>query len=304
MGSTTSRVAILLATYNGALYIEEQVNSILWQTHGAWHIFVRDDGSTDGTVELLQRRVPAERLTIIPRSVGEGGGPAKNFFSILSQVPLAQFSHVAFCDQDDIWAPRKLERALECLASDGADGYSCNLVPFDVNRQAAWYLRKSQSEKEFDYLFQGASAGCTYVLTGRAAALIQSKVPDIMAAPVAGFSHDWAIYALCRSYGHKWVQDTHAYIFYRQHSSNSFGAMPSYGGLFARLKLARSGWYRRNVLWLGGLLSGSEEERRILAKVQRFSLADRVSLALDAKRFRRTPRDALFFGLVVVAGAM
>lgn len=304
MDSTMSRVAILLATYNGALYIEEQLNSILWQTHGDWHIFARDDGSTDGTVELLQRHVPAGRLTVIPRSVGEGGGPSKNFFSILNEVPLAEFSHVALCDQDDIWAPCKLERALECLERDGAEGYSCNLVPFDLGRQAAWYLRKSQAEKEFDYLFQGASAGCTYVLTRRAAAFIQDKIPSIMAAPAAKFSHDWTIYALCRSYGHKWVQDTGAYIFYRQHSGNSFGALPSFGGLLARLKLARSGWYRRNVLWLGGLLSGSEEERRILAKVERFSLADRISLARNATRFRRNSREVLFFSVVVTLGAI
>lgn len=303
MNSQTPRVAILLATYNGEKFIGEQISSIQWQTHTSWHIFARDDGSTDRTVELLKALVPADRLTLIDRSIGEGGAPAKNFFSLLQQVPLENFSHVAFCDQDDIWAPRKLESAIACMREAGADGYSCNLIPFDLQQQRAWFLQKSQDQKEFDYLFQGASAGCTYVLTSRAAQLVQEKVPRIMAAPPYGFSHDWTIYALCRSFGYAWYQDKNAYIFYRQHAANSFGALPSFGGLLARLRLARSGWYRNNVLWLGALLAGGVEERRILSMVERCSLADRLGLARRASSFRRTNRDALFFGLVVALGA-
>lgn len=296
------RVAILLATYNGRTYIEEQVNSICWQTHPQWHLFVRDDGSKDGTVEFVRTLVPGQNLTIIDPASDVGGSPSRNFFAILRAVNLNEFDYVAFCDQDDIWAPRKLAHAIECIRKSGAGGYSCNMIPFDNGSQNAWFLNKSFPEQNLDYLFQGASAGCTYVLNRTCAELLQRNIKRICDDPPTGFSHDWTIYALCRSFGQKWHHDKEAHIFYRQHGLNSFGALPSYKGLLARLRLARSGWYRNNILWLGDLLHGHEEERAVLERVRRFSLADRWWLARHCYSFRRRRRDAIFIGIIALCG--
>lgn len=303
MNLTSSKVAIILATYNGAAYIEEQARSILAQTYQAWHVFVRDDGSRDKTLEILGSVLPSERLTIIDSRKGRGGSPALNFFSILKEIDLADFGYVAFCDQDDIWAPGKLSRAVSCLLDASAGGYSSNLIPFDYAKQKAWWLGKSQAEKDFDYLFQGASAGCTYTLTKQAAVLVQTKIDQLLAAPPPQFSHDWAIYAICRSFGFSWYQDAQAHIFYRQHASNSFGALPSLAGLYARFKLARSGWYRAHVIWLAQLLSGKTDEKIVVEKVSRFGLGDRIWLALNAAKFRRRRRDVFLFALVLLCGA-
>jgi rhamnosyltransferase len=304
MSFDLSRVAILLATYNGALYIEEQLRSIQSQTHRSWHIFVRDDGSTDDTIQLLKQVLQPGSFTIIECGLESARGPAKNFFAILQAINLIEFDFIAFCDQDDIWAPRKLERAVECLSLDSAGGYSSNLMPFDNIAGRAWFLKKSYSQKKFDYLFQGASAGCTYVLNRKCAILLQSKVDAILLNPPDGFSHDWSIYAICRSFGENWVHDTQAYIFYRQHSLNAFGAMPSYRGLFERLRLARSGWYRNNIIWIGTLLSGDVGEEEVLSRVKRFNLTDRFWLARESPQFRRRGRDALLFALVSILGLL
>ncbi len=298
------KIAILLATYNGAKYIEEQARSISSQVHQQWHVFVRDDGSTDQTLEILRSIIPQEQITVIDPKLGIGGSPAKNFFSILDAIDLDNFAFIAFCDQDDIWSPRKLSRAVKCLEQATTDGYSSNLIPFDYTKKNAWWLSKSQPEKKFDYLFQGASAGCTYVLTNRAAKLVQARVKSILTAPPPRFSHDWTIYAICRSFGLGWYQDSEAHIFYRQHSANSFGALPSFGGLLARFELARSGWYRQHVTWLAGFLSGSSEEKDIVEKISRFTLIDRMWLVWNAGKFRRRPRDTFLFALALACGAL
>jgi rhamnosyltransferase len=304
MAAGQNRVAVLLATFNGIAFIEEQVRSICWQTHQEWHIFVRDDGSTDGTLEFLRSLISAEKLTIVDSALERGGSPARNFFSILKDVNLDDFDFVSFCDQDDIWAPGKLARGIECLNSTNSGGYSCNLIPFDNGAGAAWYLKKNFPEKEMDYLFQGASAGCTYILSRPYAILLQQKVSAILADPPIGFSHDWTIYALCRSFDFRWFQDAQAHIFYRQHSLNAFGAMPNYKGLFKRLTLARSGWYRSNILWLGGLLQGSAAELAVLDKVKRFGFADRWWLVSHRNALRRRSRDALLLAVIAVGGFM
>lgn len=99
------KLDILLASYNGERYIKQQLFSLLAQTYQEWHLYVRDDGSTDTTIEIiLQFAVMDERITIIKDNKGHLGCK-KNFLELL-QYSNSEF--VIFCDQDDVWLENKL----------------------------------------------------------------------------------------------------------------------------------------------------------------------------------------------------
>ena len=298
------KIAVILATFNGATWLEEQLRSIAAQVGVSCHVFIRDDGSVDdtaGVVAAFMQSCP--QVTRLEPVEGATGTPAGNFLVALRHVDLAEFDYVSFADQDDIWSPGKLARAVECLEQTGAAAYSSDLIAFDNGAGRAWYLRKCGQQRRFDYLFQGASAGCTYVLSRRAAQRVLELTQRLATEDFRRHSHDWLIYAICRSHGLAWHMDRAAFIFYRQHAGNAFGALPAAGGLKARLQLARSGWYRAHVLWLRQFLAATPEETRILSAVGTLRLRDRLWLARNVGNFRREPRDRWMLLLVILSGA-
>ena len=102
-------IAILMATYNGERYLAEQLDSLLAQTCQDWHLYVHDDGSQDGTIAILNSFASAHpgKMTIL--DYPPTGGPCKNFMSMLERV---EAPYYMFCDQDDVWLPRKIELSI------------------------------------------------------------------------------------------------------------------------------------------------------------------------------------------------
>lgn len=285
------KVAILLATYNGSLYIEEQLESFIAQTHKDWHLFARDDGSTDDTVDILNLFASKYKNVTVVDNFGDfTGSAAGNFFKLISFSDYQGFTHVSLADQDDVWAPGKLKAALKTMQLEEAGGYSSNLVSYDNAMKKAGYIDKSQSQKEFDYLFQGASAGCTYVLTRDVCLLVQEKIAAIES--YRGRSHDWLIYALCRTNNIHWVFDKEAHIFYRQHANNVYGAMGAFSGVLARLKLLRSGWYRENILWIAEKSGADIKCATIVDRIKRNSFFDKIYLSKLSSKFRRNKKES------------
>ena len=104
-------VTILLSTYNGEKYIEEQLESIFAQTY--WqncNLFVRDDGSKDGTVAILKKYEKEGKLRL---ECGENIGFVRSFFWLINNAPESDF--YSFADQDDIWNADKIERGVKKL---------------------------------------------------------------------------------------------------------------------------------------------------------------------------------------------
>ncbi len=301
--SAVPSLAVLLATYDGAAYCEDQILSLLWQRDVDVHVYVRDDGSRDGTREILARMAERHpgRITVIDGRGISMGSAAANFFVLLAEAPLDRHSHVAFADQDDVWMPDKMYRATAAMTTAGADGYSSDLIAYHEVDRGAWIVDKKGGEADLDYLFQGASAGCTYVLSRKAAQL----AADVMAhaSPLcAGASHDWILYAICRTYGLAWYRDGTARIVYRQHAANQYGTRRGLAELAAKFRLTRSGWYRTQILWLRNVVRGSDEERRVLAAVERGHVRDRWWLLRQAARFRRTSRDVAQLRAAIMLG--
>ena len=105
MKNTDPLVTILLATFNGAAYLKEQLDSLIRQTYVSWELVVHDDGSTDGTLDILAEYSEMEpRMMLLDDGV-TGLGAVGNFIHLLNHV---RGDLYMFCDQDDIWLENKV----------------------------------------------------------------------------------------------------------------------------------------------------------------------------------------------------
>lgn len=300
----SNRVGVILACFNGQHHITEQILSIVNQQNVNLHIFIGDDGSTDETCEIIQALSSRfSEITMLP--AGEPtGSPAGNFFRLLTYIDLSKFSYIAFADQDDIWSCEKVSRALIKIKINNADGYSSDLINFSFEKQKVKYIKKSHSQRDYDYIFQGASAGCTYVISAGLANEIKNKISHIPFSEFKNRSHDWLIYAIARSMGYKWYCDPESYIFYRQHNANFYAAKSSLSGIISKIRKINNGYYRENILWLQYFINKDKVVSDIFRRIERWSWIDRFYIAIHSNKFRRRRRDAFALFFFVLTGML
>src|SRR5688572_23439491 len=198
----TKGVLVLLAAHDGMRWIAQQVESIRAQDSCRVSILASDDASTDGTHEYLRA---APSVALLPER-GPYGSAGRNFFHLLSRADFSGHDFVAFADQDDLWHPWKLARALECLEREGCDGYSANVTAFwEDGREAL--VDKAHPQRELDFVFEGPGPGCTFVMSTRLARQIQDvlRLHPALADEIS--LHDWFAYAWARSHGFAWFID-------------------------------------------------------------------------------------------------
>ena len=223
MNGLTPRVAILLSTFNGARYLAAQLDSFLRQTVPDWVLFWRDDGSTDGTVPLMEAFASAAgagrcRRVESPHRLGVAG----NFYALIAAAQPLGLS-LAFSDQDDVWLPDKLARGLAALeACRGPALYCSRQILVDdaldpIGPSEPFYRPPSFAAA----LTQNIATGCTVFLDPLAAALIAGS------APPDGPLHDWWSYLLVTGVGGQVIVDSEPTILYRQHAANLIGAPSS-----------------------------------------------------------------------------
>ena len=114
MDQKANRISVVMCTYNGALYLKEQLDSIMNQTYPAWEVIIFDDCSTDDTSAIIQsfaQRYPSIKF----RENTHRMGVQANFAAVISE---AKGDYIACCDQDDVWMPFKLERLLEVVGNN------------------------------------------------------------------------------------------------------------------------------------------------------------------------------------------
>ncbi|WEK44386.1 MAG: glycosyltransferase [Candidatus Sphingomonas colombiensis] len=298
------RICVLMASYNGANFIADQIATILNQQDVEVELFIRDDVSLDATPDIIaaEARRDARVQVVDPQGISTGSA-ARNFLRMLETVDFGDANYIALADQDDLWLSYKLRRAIERITIARAGGYSANLTAFDnEGLREPWLLLKQGAPQRFDHFFQGASAGCTYVLSRAAADAIRPWLATLEYPVDYGISHDWLIYAFARNRELGWVYDDAALLLYRQHSANVYGAQTGLQSVAARIKLLRARWYRRHVLWIASQLDLSTEEQVLVRRVARGNLTDRLWLLAHARQLRRRPRDVLMLRLAIATG--
>ncbi|MBG6055940.1 rhamnosyltransferase [Salinibacterium sp. CAN_S4] len=298
-------IVVLLATFNGARWIPQQVASILDQQGVGVRIIAADDGSTDGTLEWLRELASREpRLTVLEDPTPTGSSAA-NFYRLLRSVDTGN-ALVAFADQDDIWMPGKLRRHAALLAR-GFDGVSSSVTSFTATGKRT-LVRKDYPQRPRDYLLESPGPGSTFLLTPRLAQLTRELLsrPDAV-APEVDF-HDSLIYAIARSHGWSWHIDGESSVDYRQHDDNVMGSNTGLAAALSRLKLIRSHWLRNHAVLLTRVAiqsappSDRPELERILHLLTATGFRSRLVLARMCGQMRRRPRDQRIIALLVAIG--
>jgi rhamnosyltransferase len=288
------RMAVCLAVYNGRQWIAEQVDTILGQKGVDVTVFVSVDASSDDSEELVDQ-MAASNANIKVLGHGEYfGGAAPNFFRILSEVDFSAFDYVCFADQDDIWNHDKLRYAHEKLQATGADAYSSNVIAFWPDQRRV-LIEKSQKQVRWDFLFEAAGPGCTYVLRRELACAVQALVQRRWTEVRQVGMHDWFVYAFARACGYRWVIDDYAGMLYRQHEKNQVGVNRGWQALIHRTGKVFSGWGLRQSALIAELVGLQNDP--FVRQWSSGSWAGLVWLACHAWQCRRRMRDKLLFSL-------
>lgn len=296
-----SHVRILLATYNGARWLDEQLDSISMQQGVRVSIVASDDHSSDGTVAVLSRWAERLPIEVLQSSLERFGSAHRNFLRLIRDTDLGDADYVALSDQDDIWLQGKLLRAVECLNSLNAQGYSSNVTAFwpDGSKQN---IDKAQQLQPLDHLFGSPGPGCTFVLPREVFMDLKTFVTCNFERLQSIWVHDWLIYAFVRARGGRWYIDSQLNMLYRQHGSNEIGVNAGWRAARNRLCLVRSGSYRRDILAIADSVGVSNA---VVEAVRRLNLVDRLFLLFQVRHFRRRLSECMimaFFILVMPRG--
>jgi len=301
-----TKVLVLLATYNGELWVTDQINSILTQKDVDVTLVVSDDRSTDDTVPTIVRNF-GHLPNVVLRTWEEGSGSAgANFRRLFRSTQDASFDYVALADQDDIWNEKKLASAVAQLQENDADGYSCTSTAFWESGKEE-RLTQNPLVRKMDFLFEGAGQGCTFVLTADLFRRVQAFCLTHRDLSEQFHYHDWLIYLLARSWGKKWYFDVNSWIRYRQHGSNEIGSKGSIGAVAKRLQLIKNGWYRRQIDAAVEIYLSQTPDVRIRGFMNIFRAKDSVSrrarLAVTSLRDgRRRLADRTILAVSALAG--
>ena len=218
------KIAVLLAAYNGRNFIREQLDSLLAQTFQEWTLFIHDDGSTDGTPEILSEyaeRFPEKIVLIDAPSKGSAGD---NFMFLLNSVDAP---YIMFCDQDDVWLPQKIEKTYQRMkeVENGRPALvfsDLQIVDQDLKIIAplmSGYQKLDMTKHRVeDFLAENVITGCTMMID-RPLAELSRKCQD----PSQIIVHDWWAALVAAKFGViSCIEEP--LIKYRQHGENSIGA--------------------------------------------------------------------------------
>ncbi|MCP3477064.1 glycosyltransferase family 2 protein [Bradyrhizobium sp. CCGUVB1N3] len=268
-----------MATYNGSEHIEEQLQSLASQTHANWELIVSDDGSTDQTREIVHHFAQAvsQKVTIIK---GPQQGFWKNFLWLVSQTGQAQGDLFAYCDQDDVWLPEKLERATNWFEKAGQERpglyFARTELIDEVGKPIGFSPLFCRPPSFQNALVQNIGGGNTMVMNRPARALL-AQTPKT----VSLIAHDWWTYQLVTAAGGSAFYDPLPAVRYRQHSQNLIGSNRGIRQRMTRTMAFGSGrwrgWNDVSLTALGairGLFTPSA-----LATLDDFALARRSKLA-------------------------
>ena len=289
-----------MSTYDGAPYVREQVDSILAQTHRRLRLVVRDDGSRDDTLARLAQ-VEDPRLWVVP---GDNVGLPAAYFRMLDEAG-DDASYWALSDQDDVWVPDKLARAVAALRDvEGPALYCARVLVTDDRLQPLYpHALPLRGPSFANALVQNIALGCTTVVNRAARELLRGRWPRECVM------HDAWMYLVVAGCGTV-LYDEEVAVLYRQHGGNSVG--------MGRGPASRLAGRVRRQLTPGGPGKHSRQDRELLrlfaddlrpdalAQLQEFlatrdRFGPRLRYALTGPAHRQSrPSDLVLKGLQVL----
>lgn len=243
MTAAGGRLAVLMATFNGARFIDEQLRSIDEQAWPAIDVWASDDGSADGTATALERWASYWSKGTFTRLPGPSSGFSANFRSLLINGDV-DADYVAFSDQDDVWLTEKTAVAVAALSAHGCRPalYCARTIITDEGGRELSRSPLFRRPPDFaNALVQNIGGGNTMVFNRAAHQLIREA-----AARTEFVSHDWFAYLIVTGAGGHVTYDETPHVRYRQHSRNLVGSNQGWGPRLRRVTAAFGG---RFTLW-------------------------------------------------------
>lgn len=288
-------VNVLLSTYNGEKYLSELLDSVFNQTDVKIVLHIRDDGSTDNTINILKEY---ESHPLVGSIIyGDNIGYKESFIQLANKHS-EYCDFVAFCDQDDKWLSNKLSSAIDKLILDN-NKYSLYIS----SMQSVNHLLEPLKLKQFNnYHTLGASftrhnaAGCTMVFSSALC-----KMAARLDKTYGIISHDLWLYKVSLSMGGNIVYDKNSYILYRQHEVNTTGLKQ---GIKKRIRteIRENFTYKNQRVMTANLLLElykneiTDENRKLLMDISGYKkkIIKRIKLAFDKRlRFGNLMIDSL-----------
>ncbi|MDR1656451.1 MAG: glycosyltransferase family 2 protein [Deltaproteobacteria bacterium] len=304
-------IAILMCTYNGKKFINEQLKSIYNQTVSDWILWVSDDGSKSETIDILkswQNNLGKERMVILP---GPLKGFCQNFLSLTANKDISARFY-AWADQDDIWKPEKLHRALTILNQYPLHTQSlyCGRTELINSNGKKLSLSSPLHNKPLNFsnaLVQSVASGNTMVFNQTARELIAT---GYCKNPVA---HDWWAYMTVSGTGGTIFYDPEPMVLYRQHDGNIIGEKKGIRSKISRVRNLLCGRFRTwNAANVGALSlikdKLTENNKEKLAIFSQLSYernpVNRWRLFRDGGFYRQTTFDNLAMKAAAWAGLL
>ena len=216
--SIKPKVTVLLSTYNGHRHIKELVDSVLMQDSVDVKLQVRDDGSTDDTIDIL-RSYNDSRITV---KKGENLKPALSFLTLLRECDDSDY--YAYCDQDDYWYPNKLITAINELKiiQDPALFISTyDVCDENLNKMFTYDMKFEEPLRLQDVLLYRAPSACNMVFNHAMRETINKSQPDFVRM------HDFWTLIVALLHDYKIVTKDIPLIKYRQHAGETVGITPT-----------------------------------------------------------------------------
>lgn len=216
-------LTILMATYNGAKYLQKQLDSIVKQSYRHWELIIRDDESTDETLQIIEAYCKKDpRIQLIQYGIIHGSA-CRNFSQLFDWAYAQDKSCICFADQDDIWLETKLERSYQAMVKqEQLWGLATPLLLYsnlrfiDANDQPIEVNLPLPSTLTLPVLLNENYAwGCTTMLNHAAIKKIRHILVDAV-------NHDYYIALVVAAFGKNILLDEFL-ILYRQHENNVSG---------------------------------------------------------------------------------
>lgn len=287
-------IAILLAVYNGTPWLDAQVESILAQENVNITLFISIDPSSDTSAQWCDSLAQKHHNVIIVDRGPSLMTAAQNFFNLIRKVDFSAYEYISFSDQDDLWKSGKLSAAVNKLKNSKFDGYSSNVEAFWSNEKKE-LINKAQKQTKWDYFFEAAGPGCTYVMTRKLMQDIQQCLTSQQKLSEGLRFHDWFCYAFAREGNYHWFIDNNSYLHYRQHGENVVGVNQGVKAFLHRAKHALSGnAIEQSKITFAILSKHLNSSPNIKLPSNRL---DYLKLACMCYQCRRSAKDKVFFFL-------